>query len=89
MSKTPLKKFRVLREKTVWVETFIEAKTQKQAEKLLDKSDMLGGKHKLRWKKSANGLGSDLHETDTLFCDGVEVKFSPFPAFVFRKPVEV
>ena len=89
MSKTPLKKFRVLREKTIWIETFIEAKTQKQAEKMLDKSDMLGGKHKLKWKKSESVDGCGDTDTDTLFCDGVEVKFSPFSTFVFRKPVEV
>jgi|688.fasta_scaffold123237_8 hypothetical protein len=81
MNKTPLKKFRVLREKTIWVETFIEAKTQKQAEKRLDNSDFIGGKHKLKWtecKSENNVCGS---ETDTLFCNGETIRFSDEPVF--------
>ena len=81
MSKTPLKKFRVLREKTVWVETFIEAKTQKQAEKLLDKSDFIGGKHELKWNECDDGAGSLGSETDVIFCDGQLVPFTDQPDF--------
>jgi hypothetical protein len=72
----PLKKFLVLREKTIWLETFIEAKTQKQVKKLLDKSDFIGGKHELKWTDVSHEDGCGESTTDTLFCDGVMIEFS-------------
>ena len=74
----PLKKFRVLRKKTIWVETFIEVKTQKQAEKLLDKSDFIGDKHELKWTDASHENGCGESTTDTLFCDGAMIEFSKY-----------
>jgi hypothetical protein len=71
--KTQLKKFRILREQTVWIETFIEAKTQAQAEKLLDTSDFI--RNDLKWTACTNLDGCGEKSSDTFFCDGHKLPF--------------